>query len=199
MSHITVHVAIANHEPISMVIPAEGVISTTVTVSESNTSLPTLTSVERIVGRISTLGIAVAEPKLLEKLAAIVNAHFLTVAPANWVDTDVHIKGELLNAPSDTASFRAVQSIRPPVLNAADTILRTNPEIGGQHRREQEARFLDSLTTVIRSERSAWESWPGRVARFVGSTALAPIVTALIGVPLIDVANHALAGLGRII
>jgi hypothetical protein len=54
-------VAITNHEPVSMVIPAEGVISTTLTVSESNTSLPTLTSVERIVGRISTLGIAVAE------------------------------------------------------------------------------------------------------------------------------------------
>jgi hypothetical protein len=197
MSQITVQVAIKNHEPVFMVIPAESVISTALVVSENNASLPTLTSVERIVGRVSTLGISLAEPTA--KLAKLVNAHYLLVDPTNWVDTKVCVQGELPGSSPDTESFRAVQAIRPPILEAADTILRTNPQSGGPHRREQEAQFLDSLTTVIRRERSVWESWPARVARYVATTALAPLVTALIGVPLLDVAGHALAGLNRII
>ena len=199
MSHITVRVALRNHEPVSVAIPATRVISTTLVVSGSNASLPTLTSVERIVGRIATLGISVAEPVLLDKLASVVNTHFLTVEPTNWVDTEVGIRGELPGSPPDTNSFRAVQSIRSPILHGADNILRTNPDAGSPERRGKEAEFLGALTTVIKRERSVWEKWPGRVARFIASTALSPIVTALIGVPLLDIANHALGGLEQII
>lgn len=194
MSHITVHLAIRDHEPVTIAIPAESVISTTL-VTGGNASLPTLTSVERIVGRIGTLGISVAEPPLLDKLASMVNAHFLTVDPAHWVDTEVRIAGEIPGSPPDAQSFQAVRGIRGPILHGADTILRTNPEVGSPERRGKEQEFLDSLTTVIRKERDVWESWPGRIARFVGATALGPIVTALIGVPLLDIANHALGGL----
>lgn len=199
MSNLKVNVAIPDHEPVSIVIPAESVISTSLVVYESNTRLPTLTSVERIVSRVGSLGIAVADPSLLEKLAAVVNAHFLTVSPADWVDTEVQIRGELPSKPPDAESFRAVQIIRPPILEAADTILRTNPEVGGGDRRAQESHFLESLNSAIRNERSVWESWPAHVAAYIAKTALSAIVTQLIGVPLLDVASHALAGLNRII
>jgi hypothetical protein len=199
MSNLKVNVTIPNHEPVSIIIPAESVISTSLVVSESNVSLPTLTSVERIVSRVGSLGISVADPASLEKLAAIVNAHYLTVSPADWVETAVPIRGELPGTPPDTKSFRAVQTIRPPILKAADTILRTNPEVGGRDRRAEEVSFLESLNSAIRCERSVWESWPARVAVYITKTTLDAIVRQLIGVPLRDVASHALAGLNRII
>ena len=126
------------------------------------------------------------------------NSHYLTVEPSNWVDTEIRLAGELPDQKPDMASFRAVQSIRPTVLQGADAILRTRTEVGSPERRGKETEFFDALTTVIRGERDVWETWPGRVARFVASTALGPIVTALIGVPLLDLANHVLGGLTQL-
>jgi hypothetical protein len=194
MSHITVRLAVKGHQAVAVAIPAEQVISTTL-VTGSNASLPTLTSVERIIGRVGTLGISLTEPDPTRRLAALVNSHYLTVEPSNWVDTEIRLAGELPDQQLDVASFRTVQGIRPIVLQGADAILRTGTEVGSPERREKETEFYEALTTVIRGERDVWESWPGRVARFVASTALGPIVTALIGVPLLDLASHALGGL----
>ena len=48
MSHITVQLAVKDRQAVAVAIPAEQVIST-ILVTGSNASLPTLTSVERII------------------------------------------------------------------------------------------------------------------------------------------------------
>jgi hypothetical protein len=199
MSSIMVDLAVRGRAPMSIVLPAEEVVSTTLVVSNTDPSLPTLLSVERIVARIGTLGVAVADERFLTALAAVVNEHYLAVRPNLWHDTEIRVEGEAPSKGADADSFHAVGALRVPVLRSADTIMRSGSPVGSPQRRSEETRLLDTVNATIREQRSIWERWPGQVAKYVAGTLLSPIITALIGVPLLDVATYALAGINRIV
>ncbi|MFI9813711.1 hypothetical protein [Saccharothrix variisporea] len=199
MSSIKVDLAVRGRPPMSIVLPAQEVISTTLVVSNTDPSLPTLLSVERIVAKVGNLGIAVADERVLTALAAMVNEHYLAVRPNLWHDTEIRVEGEVPPKGADAESFRAVGALRAPVLHSAETIMRSGHPVGSPQRRAEETRLVDTVNATIVQQRSIWDRWPGQVAKYVAGTLLSPIITALIGVPLLDLANYALAGVNRIV
>lgn len=198
MSNLTVDVELAGRDPISIVMPANEVVSTTLVVSGTNPSLPTLASVERINGRLSDLGIVLGNPGQVDQLASVVNAHYLAVPPANWVDMNVRVSGQLLTGNDDRTALRAVRTVRAPTLHAAQRVLGVGSTGNPLDRRAVETRLVDSLSQSIRQDRKIWQTRAAKVALYLGKTALDVIITGLVGVPLVDIARHAIVGLGRI-
>ncbi|MFI9387269.1 hypothetical protein [Kutzneria sp. NPDC052558] len=198
MTTLTLDVALAGRGPMSMALPARDVISTNLVVSETDASLPTLTSVERINGRISDFGIVLSDRGQLDQLARVVNVHYLSTPPANWVDTTVALSGRLVDNEPDWQALQAVRAVRAPTLHAADSLLRAASSGDRLARRPVETKLVDSITSAVRAEKPLWQRNGAKIALYIGKTLLDLIITQLIGVPLVDILRHAVAGIGPV-
>jgi hypothetical protein len=198
MTNLTLDVALTGRNPMSMVLPAQDVISANLVVSKTNPSLPTLTSVERINGRISDFGIVLGDQAQLDQLARIVNVHYLSTPQADWVDTTLRLSGELVAGELDQQALRAVRAVRAPTLQAADTLMRTGSSGDPLARRPAETELVDSITRVVHAEKPVWKSGGAKIALYIGKTLLDMIITQIVGVPLVDILRHAVAGIGPV-
>ncbi|MEU0792753.1 hypothetical protein ABZ342_21995 [Amycolatopsis sp. NPDC005961] len=198
MTNLTLDVALKGRNPMSMVLPAQDVISTNLVVSPTNPSLPTLTSVERINSRISDFGIVLDDRAQLDRLAKIVNVHYLSTPRANWVDTTLRLSGELVAGEPDQQALRAVRAVRAPTLHAAETLLHTESSGNPLARRPAETELVDSITSAVQAENPVWKSNGAKIALYIGKTLLDMIITQIIGVPLVDILRHAVAGIGPV-
>lgn len=198
MTNLTLDVALAGRDPVSMTLPAQDVISMNLVISETNPNLPTLTSVERINGRISDFGIVLADLTQLDQLARVVNVHYLSTLPANWVDTTVRLSGQLVTDELDRQALRAVRAVRTPTLQTADAMLRAESTGDWSARRPMEVKLVDTITGLVRAEKPVWQSNAAKIARYIGKTLLDLIITQMIGVPLMDILRHAVAGIGPV-
>lgn len=161
--------------------------------------MPTLTSVERIVDKLASLGIVLTESSELDRIAKLVNTHFLTVAPANWVDTSLRLNGEVVGSRPERSALDAIKAVRLPALGAASAVLMAQARGDGALQRIEETRLVDRIGRSAIEFQPVWESWPGMIASFLGRTVLEPLVTGLVGVPIIDIVRFALAGIGKIV
>ncbi|PRY40497.1 hypothetical protein [Umezawaea tangerina] len=83
MSTQTLTVQLAGRWPISLVLPADEVVVTTLVVSQTDPQLPTITSVEHINGRLGEFGVVLKDATALDQLAQAVNVQYLSTLQAN--------------------------------------------------------------------------------------------------------------------
>lgn len=193
------HLLLSPHGPgldRRLVIPiaALDVVSTTLHVGGAPSELPTLLTVERIIGRLSDLGLALSDPEQAKKLAGVINKCFLPVAADNWVDTQVRLEVVRAGTPADLDALQAVSALRPPTLHAAGTVLAAGPDYVFGSRRANENKLVQGLEEAVEAKRGIWAQHGRSAFRFLTTTVMGVLVEHLVGIPLTDIIRTTLSG-----
>jgi len=187
------------HADLSVPVPSREVISTSLVVSADATRLPTLLSVERIVGRLAGLGLVLSDTRERGKIAYLVNRSFLAVPPENWMEQELPLHVSRADGQGGPESLRAVDALRKPVLFAADAAIGAGGSYGSVDRRASEIRLVDDLTQAVETRKPVWSQFGKTAVSFLGATVLTQLVEDLIGVPLVDIIRSTLGGAGRLV
>ena len=180
-------------------IPALEVVTTTLVVTSDVKELPTLSSVEHIIGRLSNLGLVLAGPSEGDRIAQVINKKFLPVPQDKWKDQDLPLHVERADAKGAPEALRAVGALRVPVLAAANTALTAGGAYGSVERRANEIRLVDEMSTAITHRKPVWLQYGTIAAAFVGKTVLDQLVQQLIGIPISDIIRSTLKGAERLL
>jgi hypothetical protein len=180
-------------------IPADEVVMTTLVVTAEVKELPTLTSVERIVGKLASVGLVLADPSQNDDIARLINKKFLPVRQDNWKDQDLRIRAERADGPGAPEALRAVAALRVPVLSAASTALSAGGAYGQHERRANEIRLVDDMTSAVTRRKSVWVQYAPVAATFIAKTVLDELVKQLIGIPISDLIRSTIKGAGGLI
>jgi hypothetical protein len=183
----------------SLVIPvsASDVIETTLTITSEAMSLPTLASVERVIGRLASVGLVLADDEEANRIAHLVNKKFLPIAQEKWKDQELRLHAMLADGPGGPESLRAVADIRAPVVVAAESALVAGGAYGPAERRANENRLIDTVTEAAVRHRPTWLKYGTIAAGYLGKTVMSSIVTQLTGIPLSNVIRSAIRDTGR--
>jgi hypothetical protein len=187
---------IASDQRLELSFPIEDIVSTNLVMAGSFTQLPTLTSVERIIARLSGLGLVLAQERETETLAELVNRNYLPVNPASWQNSRVEL--EVIQATiQDHAALSAINEIRGPILKTAETSVsaQIRKDLGSQ--RTAETALVDHISGIVRRDSNLWTSALAKIMRFVARTVLESLVAGMIGVPLVDLLRVTLSGAVR--
>lgn len=186
-----IEISVSPDQP-SMLLAAPSVIVTAFSPGEG--SVPTLMSVENVVGELAKFGLVLQEGREVEKIAHLVNKHFLQRPQVEWKNCFLSLEtiattGEMVPA------LGVVQGIRSATLESATEILhqRRYGDPISAHRAEDA--LVTSLETVTRKEKSLFESRGSWVPRLIARTALSSLVSGLVGIPLEAVIHAAIGGL----
>lgn len=187
----SIEISVASDQP-SILLSAPSVIVTAFSPGEG--SVPTLMSVENMVGELAKLGLVLQEGRELEKIAHLVNKHFLQRPQVEWQDRFLSLEtmattGEMVPA------LGVVQGIRRATMESATEILhqRRYGDPVSAHRAEDA--LVTSLEAVTRKDRPLFERKASWVPRLITRTALSALVSGLVGIPLEAVIHAAIGGL----
>lgn len=180
----------------TLVIQAPSVIVTSLSPGDGTT--PTLISVERIVGELAGYDRILNDPAETERIAALVNKHFLQRPQAQW--GDCHLSLNTLPKTLEMApAFTAVQAVRDATLESANAILheRHYGDAASIHRSEDE--LVTQVGQAAQANRQAFTARTTWVPKLIARTALSALVAGLVGIPLDVILRSALGGfLGRV-
>ena len=179
-------------------VPALDVITTTLVVANEARELPTLSSVERVIGRLSGLGLVLLDPAEGNRIAQVINKKFLPVTQENWKDQELPLHVERADARGAPEALRAVGALRTPVLQAAGTALAAGGAYGPVERRSNEIRLVDTMSAAVIHRKPVWLHYGLIAMRFIAKTVLDELVRQLIGIPIIDLVRSTLKGAGRL-
>lgn len=182
--------------PVELVIPANEALSTTLYISESMRQVPTLVSLESVLGRLSGLGLVIQGPADLDTLARALNTGFMTVPIAEWRDVSVSVSTQQLE-PADLPVLGVVQEVREPTLDAALKILKAESRKDAGQRREHEDALVQQVNGAVRQSEDVWRGNWKKAMDIVGLTVLTTLTQSLLAVPLVDVIQQALGGVSR--
>ena len=175
-------------------IPAREVVSTTLHVGGAPSELPTLLTVERVIGRLSDVGLALRDIDQPKKIAGLVNKHFLPVPAERWTDAKLRLEVESAGTTDELEALQAVAALRPVTLQAADSALSAGPDYAFGLRRANENRLVTGLENAVEAKRGVWMQHARAVFRYLGTTVMGVLVEHLIGVPLADIVRTTLGG-----
>jgi hypothetical protein len=183
----------------SLTIPlaASDVIETTLTVTSDAASLPTLTSVERVIGRLATVGLVLSDADEANRIAHLINKKFLPVEQDKWKDQELRLHTMRADGDGGPDSLRAVADLRIPVVAAAESALSAGGAYGPAERRINENRLVDSVTQAAVKHKSTWLKYGALAALYLGKTAMNSMGNQLIGVPVSDMVRSAVKNTGR--
>lgn len=181
----------------SIIIPAQDVISTNLVVTPRLKSVPTLVSVEHIIGRLGGVGLIPARHQDTIKLAELVNSQFLAVSESAWREARVVLDVQRCDDEQSSEALRAVNALRPPTLASANAIVQAEARgMPGDVRRDED-QFVRSVGAAAVREKSTWDRFGKTILTIVATTALDALSSQLVGVPIISIAQKALAGFGQ--
>ncbi len=181
----------------SIIIPAQDVISTNLVVTPRLKSIPTLVSVEHILGRLGGVGLIPAHHQDAIKLAELVNSQFLAVSESAWREARVMLDVQRCDDEQSSEALRAVNALRDPTLASADAIVQAEARgMPGEVRRNED-QFVRSVGAAAVREKSTWARFGKTILTIAGTTVLGTLSTQLVGVPIISIAHKALAGFGQ--
>jgi hypothetical protein len=186
---------VTNSRPLTLSVPAADVISTALIVSAAESEVPTLASVERIVGRLSSMALVLDAESELSRIASMVNSQFLPVRPSEWNDAHLSLDVNLTRG-DDVRTLSAIAALRNPTLLASDEIMMAEQRHDVIARREQETALVDTICGAVRADREIWERRAMAAGLFVGKTVLSVLITQLVGIPLADIVRTAVKGFG---
>jgi hypothetical protein len=183
----------------SLTIPvvASDVVETTLTIASDARSLPTLASVERVIGRLASVGLVLADAEEANRIAHLVNKKFLSVEQEKWNDQELRLHAMRADGDGAPESLRAVADLRPPVVGAAENVLAAGGAYGPAERRLNENRLVDSVTQAAFKHESTWLKYGTIAAGYLGKTVMSSIVDQLIGIPISDMLRSAVKNTRR--
>jgi hypothetical protein len=183
----------------SLTIPvaASDVIETTLIITSDAMSLPTLASVERVIGRLSSVGLVLADAEEANRIAHMVNKKFLPVEQEKWKDQELRLHAMRADGEGGPEALRAVGDIRAPVVSAAESRLAAGGAYGPAERRLNENRLVDSVTQATVKNKSTWLKYGAIAAGYLGKTVIHSMVEQLIGIPISDMIRSAVKDTGR--
>jgi hypothetical protein len=179
-------------------VPALEVVTTTLVVASEVKELPTLSSVEKIIGRLSNLGLVLASTAESEHIAHLINKKFLPVPADKWKDQDLRLDVERADGQGAPEALRAVAALRTPVLAAANTALVAGGSYGSVERRANEIRLVDEMSAALTHRKPVWLKYGSVAAIFIGKTVLDQLTRQLIGIPISDIVRSTLKGAERL-
>lgn len=156
--------------------------------------VPTLASVERVVGSLARVGLALAREDELAKIASVINSHFLRVPADRWCDAALAVNVHLLQGSASVEAAGAVAGLRVPTLDAVSPILLAEARRNARQRREAEGQLVEALSTSVCDNRRVWEERSALAFRLIGRTVLSGLAAQLIGVPLADLIRTGVRG-----
>jgi hypothetical protein len=180
-------------------VPASEVVITTLVVANDVKELPTLSSVEHIIGRLANLGLILASSGEGDRIAQMINKKFLPVPQEKWKDQDLQVHVERADSKGGPEALRAVAALRKPVLTAANTALAAGGAYGPVERRANEIRLVDEMSNALTHRKPVWLQYGTVAAIFIGKTVLDQIVKQLIGIPISDIVRSTLKGADRLV
>lgn len=198
------HLLLSPHGPgldrqLVIPIPATEVVSTTLHVGGPPSELPTLLTVERVIGRLSDLGLVLRDQAQAREIASLVNKSFLPVPADEWADVPLRLEVLSPGTPAEVEALQAVSALRPPTLYAADTALAAGPDYAFGQRRTNENRLVHGLEEAVESKRGTWERHHRAALRFLGKTVMTVVVEQLLGIPMVDIIRTTVTGALRTI
>jgi len=165
-------------------VPAQDVVVTTLVVTSDLKELPTLSSVEQIIGRISSLGLVLADSRECDRIAHLINKEFLPISHEDWKDKDLPLHVERADGPGAPEALRAIRALRVPVLAATHNALTA----GGAYGPVEQLR-----------RKPVWLQYGTLATAFIGRTVLDQLVQQIIGVPISDLIRSTLKGAERLV
>lgn len=183
----------------SLAIPvaAPDVIETTLTITSDATSLPTLASVERVIGRLASVGLVLADAEEANQIARLINKKFLPVEQEKWKDQELRLHVMRADGAGAPESLRAVADLRAPVVSAAESVLTAGGAYGPAEQRLNENRLVDSVTHSVVKHKPTWLKYGAIATGYLGKTVMTSIVNQLIGIPISDMIRSAVRDTGR--
>ena len=180
-------------------IPALEVVATTLVIAKDVKELPTLSSVEHIIGRLANVGLVLADSDESDRIARMINKKFLPIQQEKWKDQDLSLRVERADGQGGPEALRAVGALRVPVLAATNTALAAGGAYGPVERRANEIRLVDEMSYAVTRRKPVWVQYGTIAAAFVGKTVLDHLVQQLIGIPISDFIRSTLKGAGRLV
>jgi len=180
-------------------VPAQDVVVTTLVVTSDLKELPTLSSVEQIIGRISSLGLVLADSRECDRIAHLINKEFLPISHEDWKDKDLPLHVERADGPGAPEALRAIRALRVPVLAATHNALTAGGAYGPVEQRANEIRLVDDMSTALLRRKPVWLQYGTLATAFIGRTVLDQLVQQIIGVPISDLIRSTLKGAERLV
>lgn len=181
MSTLRLYLIRAGETQHTLLLTAEVMIETTLSVTPGRASLPTLISVENIVGQINSSGYELGSRDEINKIASLVNTYYLPTTKSSWSDRELTISVVPIQ-PEYLDVYHEIQDIREEVIRSSRDVIYYEQRNNHDSARRAEDRAVECISTSIRKRRKWWEG--GTVIRFLFKTAIPIIFDALIGIPL---------------
>ncbi len=173
---------------------AESVIETTLQVSPERASLPTLISIENIIGQINEKGYELASSDEINKIAGLINNYYLPNPVESWNDQHISVDANPILF-EDIQHFSEIQKIRGSMIAAAHNVARFEVQQDYTSSKQVQDKAVISLARSVQASRSWWDRNKSKVLLFVGRTVLGVLIDSLIGIPLGRIVNSVLDGL----
>lgn len=173
---------------------AESVIETTLQVSPERASLPTLISIENIIGQINEKGYELASSDEINKIAGLINNYYLPNPVESWNDQHISVDANPILF-EDIQHFSEIQKIRGLMIAAAHNVARFEVQQDYTSSKQVQDKAVISLARSVQASRSWWDRNKSKVLLFVGRTVLGVLIDSLIGIPLGRIVNSVLDGL----
>jgi hypothetical protein len=178
-------------------VPASDLIETKLSITNDSVTLPTLASVERVIGRLASIGLVLADDEEINRIAHLVNKKFLPFEQEKWKDQELRLHAISADGDGGPESLRAVADLRLPVVGAAESALAAGGAYGPAERRLIENRLVDNVTQAAVKHRSTWLKYGTIASGYLGKTVLKSIVDNLVGIRISDMIRSAVKDTGR--
>lgn len=188
-----IEIAVSPDQP-SVVLTAPSVIVAALSPGEG--SVPTLVSVENLVGELARFGYVLHDEEQVQMLAGLVNKHFLQRPQADWDDCYLSLRTNPATSEMRPA-LSTVQDFRVATLQSANEILHERRYGDAVTAHLAEDALVTRVEQIAKTHRSAFERKPFWVPKLIARTALTALVSGLVGVPLDVILRSALGGLFR--
>lgn len=164
-------------------------IETTLTITPTSTSIPTLISVENIVKRINDVGLELSSADELLKIAGLVNNEYISRPTHEWVDQKIILHVNRRSLPRE--SYMEFDRMRGVVTQAAHTIAQA--EACGDEQLVQACRqhTKHELQSIVKEKPSWWQEHGGEILKFAVTGMVGLLISSVIGLPL----NHFIGAL----
>lgn len=164
-----------------IVIVAETVIETTLTISPDKVSLPTLISTENIIAKINEAGFELAHEGIVQSIAHLVNSQYLPIAYTQWTNHTLDVE-VLPITREQVAVYQEVCHIRSTVLETAKKTEQYKQQGMALAAKQSEDQAIERITENIKSNPNAsTPGWGRKILKFLVATALPIIFESILG------------------
>jgi hypothetical protein len=181
---------------VDLLLPADDVIAQSLHVNKGNELLPTLVSVEAVIGVLANNGLVLADMNEITQISKALNKRFLAKAPADWKDTSIDLRVDRAR-PEQRDGLSLVQGLRTPTVQAANAVLDLGPDVPLERRRTMDEEYVREVTEQVQTKNAQWSRYFDSALSLIARTALQHLTVQLVGVPIVDIVRPIVRGAFR--